>query len=253
LAGCDEVALIKKFTPIEDEAIARKYLSELMEGNVDEIQRNMEPSLVDSDTRATLLKMSSMLPQIAKSTKVVGVRASEEDGRSIAIITFECEFQDAWDLVNVAIENKAGARRLVGLNVKPIADSLENYNQFSLVGKSASQYLVLALALFCLLFSFYSLLLCIRTKKGPTRWMWISIILIGVGKVVVNWTTGEWAFTIWAIQAPCASAAKSLYGPWMIGAYFPLGAIIFLNERWKDKVFGRPSDHDWPRKGFLTP
>jgi TRAP-type C4-dicarboxylate transport system permease small subunit len=64
-------------------------------------------------------------------------------------------------------------------------------------------------------------------------------ILAGLGKLAINWGTGQWSFTILALQIPCASAIKPLYQPWIIAAYLPVGAMLFLNERWRDKILGR--------------
>src|SRR6266403_658404 len=50
--------------------------------------------------------------------------------------------------------------------------------------------------------------------------------------------TGEWTYQLFAIQIPCFSMTHPLYGPWTVAAYMPLGAIVFLQRRWKMKVSG---------------
>lgn len=73
LLGCDEAALMKKYGPLQDEPIARKYLDLLIQGKVDQLQRDMDLSLVEPNTRDTLAKLSQMLPvEPPKSVKVVG-------------------------------------------------------------------------------------------------------------------------------------------------------------------------------------
>src|ERR1043165_2687459 len=59
----------------------------------------------------------------------------------------------------------------------------------------------------------------------------VVIVLVGVGKFAVNWGTGEWSYQLLAFQLPCFSKTHSLYGPWIVAAYIPLGAIIFLHRR----------------------
>ena len=240
LMGCDEAILMNKYAPLQDEPIARNYLDLLMQGKVDQIAHDMDPSVVGLGIKETLRKLADMLPaDTPKSVKVVGAQTSNGEGLSKTDITYECEFQGSWYLVGVALQKKGDVWTVLGLRITRLSDSLENLYRFTLFGKSAFQYLVLALAVFFLFFTFYVLVLCIRAKSGMTRWMWISFILAGVGRLAINWTTGEWAFTIWAIQVPCASATAPPYGPWTIAAYLPLGAIFFLNEQWRDKVLGR--------------
>lgn len=149
-----------------------------------------------------------------------------------------------WYLVNVDLQERDNVLTLRGFDVRRLPESLEEMYKFTLAGKNVAQYAVFALAIISTLFSLYVVVLCVQTKTGAMRWMWISIVLVGVGRLSVNWTTGELGFTIWAIQILCASATAPLYSPWTIAAYFPVGAIFFLNERWRDKVLGRAPN--WP-------
>jgi hypothetical protein len=235
---------MKRFAPLQDEPVARQYLELLMPGKVDAIEHDMDPAVVDVDVRDKLVKMADTLPaKTPKSIKVVGAMSHKGEGVSESDITFECEFQSRWYLVNVALQRKGSVTTVLGLGVTPLSDSVENLNRFTLLGKSAVQYLVLALAVSSLLFSFYVLVMCKRTKRGTKRWLWMVLVLVGVGKFAVNWNTGQWTFTILAVQIPSAGATAPFYAPWTIAAYLPLGAIIFLNERWRDKVLGRYDQH----------
>ncbi len=68
------------------------------------------------------------------------------------------------------------------------------------------------------------------------KWLWMLFVLVGVGKLAVNWGTGEWTYQLLAIQIPCFTMTRPLYGTWTIGAYLPVGAILFLNHRSKMKL-----------------
>jgi hypothetical protein len=71
------------------------------------------------------------------------------------------------------------------------------------------------------------------------RWLWILFILAGVEKLAVNWSTGQLTFGIIAINIPCFQAMRSPYGPWTIGAFFPLGAVLFLERQRKMKTIAK--------------
>jgi hypothetical protein len=80
--------------------------------------------------------------------------------------------------------------------------------------------------------------LCIRSKDMKPNWLWLIIVLVGVGKFAVNWGTGQWTYQPIAIQIPCFSMTHPLFGPWTVAAYVPLGAMVFLHRRWKMKITG---------------
>ena len=229
LAGCSQATLMKYFTPAADEAIARKYVDLLRQGKFEQIESALDPSLIDSSLGDTLARMAAMFPSDSpKSAKVVGAHVFHGPEFSRTNITLEYEFPSSWLLVDITTQKKGDVSTIVEFHVNPISDSLENLNKFSLIGKGITQDGILAMAIFATLFSLYVFVLCLRTKNVKKKWLWIIFILVGVGKLAVNWTTGHWDFQTVAFQVPCGSAAAPLYGPWTVAVSLPLGAIVFL-------------------------
>src|SRR6266446_5592773 len=247
LVGCDQASLMRKWTPPEDESLARKYVDLLRQRKFDQIERDLDPSVADSNVGDTFDKMAGMFPAaIPDSVKVVGANIFHGQEYSTTNITLEYQFQGKWLLVSVATQRKGNTSTVVCFHVYPIPDSLENLNKFTLIGKSAIQYVILACAVGWLLFTFYVFILCIRSKDVKPKWLWMMIVLVGVGKFAVNWRTSQWTYQLFAIQIPCFSMIHPLYGPWTVAAYLPLGAIFFLHRRWKLKISGEsipPSVH----------
>jgi hypothetical protein len=234
LAGCTQAKLVEKFTPPEKERLARSCVDLLIHGNLAQVQSQLDPNLVAGDTKDTLAKMSAMFPsEPPKSVKVVGLNIHDGNQYSETNLTFEYEFPSKWLVVNVDIQTKGAVTTIAGIHVEPLSESLENLNRFTLRGKSATQYSVLLAAVGLFLFSLYVLILCVRTPHVGRKWLWVIFILVGFGKLTVNWTNGELHFTPLAFNIPCASAAAPPYGPWTVGAFLPIGAILFLRERRK--------------------
>jgi hypothetical protein len=232
LAGCNQSAMMKWFTPAADEAVARKYVDLLQQRKFEQIERDLDPSLVDSTLQDRLAKMAAMFPlDSPRSAKVVGAHVFHGPEFSRTNITLEYEFPSAWLLVDITTQRKGDVFTIVGFHVNPISDSLENLNKFTLIGKGIVQYSVLAMAVFATLFSLYVLVLCLRTKNIKRKWLWAIFILIGVGKLAVNWTTGQWTFQTLAFQVPCGTASAQLYGPWTVAVSLPLGALVFSLRR----------------------
>jgi hypothetical protein len=241
LVGCGVTGLINRTEPLKDEPAGRKYLDLLIQGQVDEIEKDLDPTVADVDTKEKLVQIAEWLPAEApKSVKVVDSRTISRVGYSETQLGYECEFEDSWYLVTMSLTRKQNAWAILGLHVNRLPDSLENMHKFTVAGKGLSQYLTLLLALGSLTLSFYAFWECVRTRVGPSRWLWTPFILTGVGGLFVNWTTGQMGFQIWFVHIPTAIAEVQPFGPWMIGVSLPLGAMIFLNERWREKVLGEP-------------
>lgn len=231
LSGCNQATLMKTMVPQEDEATTRRYVDDLRQNRLDQIEQDMDAGLKDSNLHGTLVSMAAMFPaQEPVSTKVVGFRTLFGSAPGTEI-TLEYEFPQKWLLAEVVTQKSEGVTTIVGFHVTPIADSLENLNRFTLVGKGESQYVILSLAVLAPLFSLYAFILCIKTRMGKKKWLWLIFILLGIGKLMVNWTTGQVFFTPLAIQLPPAGANAQLYGPWLVYVSVPLGAILFLIMR----------------------
>ena len=77
LGGCNEAALMKRWTPPEAEAVAREYVDLLRQGKFDQIEHDLDPSLVDSSVQDTLATMAAYFPdENPTSVKVVGVNVN---------------------------------------------------------------------------------------------------------------------------------------------------------------------------------
>lgn len=237
VSGCtptDPASLIKKFTPPEDEAIATNYIALLRQNKFEQIQNDLDPSLKNALTQDTLAKMAKAIPpQNPISVKVIGAQQVRDPDIYKINLSFEYQFPSKWLLINVATQKKDGVFTIIGFNVYPQSDSLENLNRFTLAGKNFLQYATLAFAILIPLFSLSVLFLCIKTKMQKRKWLWIIFILIGIGKFTINWTTGQWNLALLSFQLLGSSSFAPPYGAWTISISLPLGAILFLLRRKK--------------------
>lgn len=237
LVGCDQASMMKRITPPEAESAARGYIELLRQNRFEEIEKGLDSSIKTADIRNTLVKMAQMIPsQKPESIKVVGAYVNVFHGpkdpeTTTTNITLEYQFQSKWLLINVATQKKGGVTTVVGFNVNPIPDSLENLNKFRLVGKNPLQYSVLVLAILIPLFTLYALMQCIRTKIERRKWLWVAFVLFGLAKFSVDWTTGQWGITPLSLQLLGAGAYAPAYGSWVISISLPLGAVIFMLKR----------------------
>lgn len=239
LVGCDQATMMKKFTPAADEAIAKSYAQLIQERKFDQIEQALDPSIVNTSTTNTLAQMADFFPSDAPdSVKVVGAHTFRSLELSRSDITLEYQFPTKWLLVNVVTQKKKDVSTVVGLNVTPIPDSLENLNRFTLAGKTILQYLTLICAVGLFVFTLCVFVLCIRTRDLKLKWLWLIGVLVGVGSFAVDWRTGQWTWQLFAVRIPCFTMSHVLYSPWIVAAHFPLGAVAFLQHRWHMAITG---------------
>jgi len=232
LFACTRGSMMKAMASPEDEQVAKGYIELLRQNDLERIERDTDPSIRSANIHDTLAKMAGLIPaQDPQSVKVVGSNTLRGPDFYKTNITFEYQFPGQWLLINVAIQKKGGMSTIVGFNVDPIPDSLENINRFTLSGKSTLQYAVLAFAVVVPLFSLYALVLCVRTKIEKRKWLWIVFIIFGIGKFSIDWISGQWGVMPLVFQLFGVGVFAPQFGPWILSVSLPLGAIMFLLRR----------------------
>lgn len=238
LAACSQQEMLQKFSTPEDQAVARAYIDDLRGGRLDPIEAAADASIQGPNLHQTLLRMAEMFPAgepvavtLVGASRVHMSSFSDNTDKTTVNSTFEYDFGGKWVLVNVVVQDKGGTKTITGFHVQPQALSLEQQNRFTLSGKSAYHYAVLAGAVAAAALSLYALVLCIRTPLRRRKWLWILFIVLGFGKVSVNWATGQWGVMPLAVQLFSASAMAQFYGPWIVSFSLPIGAVLFLIRR----------------------
>lgn len=228
LCGCNPDAKLQEIVPAKDKDTALYYIELLRKGDCATIEKQLDPTIITPDVRSTLEKMISFLPkENPLSIKIVGFNVFVTPEHTDKNISFEFQYPKMWILANVAMRTSQSGFTIVGFNVHGIPDSLEHLHQFTLTGKSALQLTILGLAIIIPLFILYSLVKCVRCKI-KRKWLWILFILVGIGAVSINWSSGRWAVLPLYLQLFGAGAVASPFGPWTISVSFPLGALMFL-------------------------
>lgn len=228
--GYDRASLLRNM-PKEDEVLARDSVDLLRSERFDDLESRLDPSIRGGDIRGKLAEMSSFFPSKPISVKTVEAGFVRSHDSSTTKVTLEYQFERSWLLAHVVIRTKGGFKRIAALSVTPTSEQFEVMNEFTFADKGFSQYAGLLLALSVAALTLYAFVSCVRMKIGPPKWAWLLAILVGVCRISVNWTTGQWFFTPLALRIPPVTAACTAYGPWILHIFSPLGAIAFLRLR----------------------
>jgi hypothetical protein len=191
-----------------------------------------DPSIFD--------QMAALFPSTPpRSVAVVSLRTlrsvtpSDEAVRRVNV-SLQYEFEDKWLLANVVWRETASDDKAIeGMHVQPLAKSLQEINSFQWQGKRIANYVVLVLAIALPLFSMATLIVCIRTPLPRKRKiLWCLGILIGVGQIGVNWTSGAIFINPLYIQFVSAGWLRAgPFAPHLISISVPLFAMLFLLRR----------------------
>ena len=245
LAGTDRASFMRKTTPHDDETLAINSVELLRKKQFEQVEESLDPSVRSADLESKLATMADTFPT-RDPASIKTVDASHSKGSPTTSITLEYEFSPvlttvggkaglspgSWFLAQVFIQQTDQGKRVAGLSVLPISKSVEMYNAFTFLDKGLSQYAGLLLAILVSVFGVYVFVLCARTVTGRKKWIWLILMIPGVCRLTVNWTTGHWSFTPFSVQVKLlpflANASCTAYGPWLLQITAPLGAIAFL-------------------------
>jgi hypothetical protein len=234
LAGCDNPeAMIKKVTSEEDQQGATQCIEALRQKRFDAIEAHLPEELSSPDTRATLEHMAGLMPAgQPDAIALVGADVNVSDaGARTADLTYQYTFGQRYFLVNCATRTDDAKRNIVGLNVRELEFSIEKQAGFSLADKPPGQYTLLLAGLLALGLTLWALAVCAREKGLKYKWAWLLFIVLGVGKLSVNWNTGVWDFELLRVVLFSANAVSRGYGGWVLAVGFPLGAAVYLIRR----------------------
>ncbi|HZP65965.1 MAG TPA: hypothetical protein VFB32_06615 [Rudaea sp.] len=232
LAACSREQMLQKFSTPQDQAEAKHYVELLRTRQFGEFRKVTNTAIPRENLFAELDAMAKRIPEgEPKSIKLVGAVRSTDNGETSVRTTLEYEFDGGWMLAVVKIEDPEGARRLIGFNIVPEKQSLEQANRFDFRGKGFAQYFVFCAAILGVTITVWALVLCARTRNLHRKWLWVLFILCGFCELAVNWSTGDWSFSPAAVQLFSASFVAPFYGAVTISTSLPLGAILFLWRR----------------------
>ena len=240
VTGCSQKELLDKMSSPEDRALAQTAVSDLQSGpgRDADLASRIDPTLRDKLAGA-LPKMRAALPRRPGGpSRLVdaGFRVMNVNGQNTrsGYLAYEIDAVGKWALVRVQITRQGGQAWITSLLVNSLPAPVEQLNNFSLSGKSVTQYAVLALTILSFLIIIVSEVVLVRTRRIPLKWLWFIGFLFGYGQVSVDWSSGAVAFMPLYFQLLGAFALKAgMLAPWRVGFAIPIVSIVFLAMRKK--------------------
>jgi hypothetical protein len=240
LSGCGPM---DKFYEGPDGDYGKSLFSDLQARNVTTLRKRFDPKVLATAAPSIFDQMAAFFPPTPpRSVAVVflttqKLRLDDDTARRVNV-SLQYEFENQWLLANATWRETASGDKIVeGMNVQPLAKSLQEINSFQLKGKGIANYAILVLAVAMPLFCIAALVACIRTPMPRKRKiLWCLGILVGFGRVGVDWTSG--AISVNPLYLQFLSAGWLRWGPFaphQISVSVPLFAMLFLWRRHQQK------------------
>jgi hypothetical protein len=250
-SGCfDQKALLKKLVPEADDRQARQLLELIRDGQMEPAREMLVGSLSQAEVSQGLDKLHELFTQSKwVEAETIGYNkrwtaAPAAQAGSTIQLDYQIRLEKHWLAGSVMILEQNGSRKILSVRFNPLTASLDTLYAFTLSGQSLGHYLVFLLCCLVPVFCVVALVVCIRSRVRR-KWLWILFILLPVGKIWLNWSTGEWGAQLLAFQLLGASMFKmGLYAPWVLSVSFPLGAISFL--LWRKSLLIPPANAPVP-------
>lgn len=230
--GCSVLKIDPKL-----DALGRQTMALLESGDSASLMAVMDRSLTSYTAWEQIIVLRDTLRSVKRdSTAPIGWNIYEAPESYRADVTYQLHGQ-GWALITINVMRHEGRLVVAGIHISRSDSSRAQMNVFHFGGKSPMQYFVFFAAILSAIFSIVTAVVVGRTRM-PKRWLWAFVALIGVGRLMLNWTTGETAYS--SVQFVLFGAGflrVGFAGPCIIHLSLPAGAAYAL----------------WRRHSFLNP
>jgi len=247
-AACDQKATFDRFVPKDDAAYGQRVLDQLRRRDFAAVENALNPAVKAAGAvRTQLEQAAAAFPAGApKNIRVIGAFTNTDviNGTRLVSLTYEYEFPKQWLLANIVLRQEAGRRLIEGLHVQQTVASQEELNSFAAPGKRWGHYVVLLWTVLVPLFILGAFGVLLRTKVPRRRWLWGLFVLVGLGHLSFNWTSGEVRLQMVYVTILGSGFFKAApVGPLTLMTSLPVGAFVFLWKRrsWLANVPLRPT------------
>ncbi len=231
--ACSYEEMFERIVPKEEAAFAQEYLNHLRVRDFEFVLKHLHPEVRDEISEEKLLEIAAYFRDGEPvSVEVIGSQTQKFNSNWRGNFTFEYQFQTGWNVANVVLARTEGKNGVLGFHVYRTEASQREINALSLTGKSIGQVVFLLAAVAVPIFIVVTLIFCFRTPVPKRKWLWVLFIMVGIGVIGVNWTTGQFNVRVASLNLLGAGAfAGGPHAPWFITVGFPLGAIMFWIRR----------------------
>jgi len=232
LLGCSQRQLLEQMTTPEDRALAIETIKQIHTSDLGGLESKVPPE-IRGQVRTALPNMRAALPPARRRyARLVDAGRHElvagQERISRIYLGYEISGGGQYALARMTIVRRGSSAVIEEMQVQRLDGSVDSLTSFSLQGKSARHYAVLALASLAVAATIAALIRVWRSGRFGWRWLWTLGCIVGFMRFSVDWSTGVLSFAPLYISLFSASAFKMALGPWVISFSIPALAIYVL-------------------------
>lgn len=234
MAACSSEEISESMIPDNVRGKLNSINDAIVNRNDDVIRRLVPDSMSDKEFDAGLEKIFNSLPRGAYvDRELVGfkktwLKTTSGIDRTTYQAGYQFHYTGGWLYVRLQMYVENEEVVLQKLNTTPINDSLQNINAFTFSGKPLINYMMFALAVLIPLFIVTTFIACFRMRNLKRRKRWLVFVLLGIGGITLNWTTGALVTKFLSVRLLGAGFwMSSTIAPVALSVGLPLGAILF--------------------------
>jgi len=240
LQACNYDQMLEDIAPKEKINSAQKHIDFILNSDYTEMKKVVTSEINEQLNQDILDQIHDFVPKEKPILRqLVGFNFTTFNYTSSTKInedyTFQYQYSDRWILVTLNLQTENDQKPLIGgFNFVPIQGNLREINKFTFEGKPLQNYIILLAAVIVPIFIIISLIMCYKVPILKRKWLWYLFIAFGFCSFQLEWTMGQLMIQPTIFQLLGAGFFRaSIYGPVIINASIPIGAILFQIKRIK--------------------
>jgi len=226
--------MLSRFAESPETKLVASSVALLQRGDSAGLIARLPEKLRTPASEETIARMMEFLPKEKElSHQLVGYHWNLVNGVRQVEVLIEYRYPTTFLTAQALVSGTPPNLQLEGMHVQRTDASVLARTAFGLKGKSPTHlvFFVAAIAIPVLILA--ALFVCIRSKiPRLEKLLWAAFIVLGLGKLTLNWNTGRIGFTPVALQLLGASAVvDGSSGAWLLAVSLPAGALVFLAKR----------------------
>jgi hypothetical protein len=225
-SACGTYDPASRVNPEQDE-FGRRFVESVWTNDLEFLDQLSPRVLQVPGVMDRLYEFRSRLPGDGPGeVRLVDAGPAHGDGWRYQPLVYQLQADGQWARFALVVMERDGQRFIDRFEAQALPASMHELHALTFRGKSWTHLVFVGLAAFALLFSVAAAVRVARTRMGG-RWLWVALALLGVGRVSLNWTTGQvMTQPLVVLLLPTAWVKHGPVDPWIVSFAFPIGAIV---------------------------
>jgi len=207
-----------------------KFQNYVTERLIDIVDNRLGPTQLSEKQASDMKKLNETLKDFDLASRdLLHVGRSTYSGNPAELRVYQIRNKYQFGLLHLKFQDHNNQTFLVHIEFFPSKGDIREARQLLIhrfTWKHAAFWLAILLTFGLTLYCIYLMVKARLTMHAG----WILLLLVNVVKFNLEWSTGDFSFSIITINLPAYGFSQSGAEPWLLRFSIPLGAILFLRK-----------------------